>query len=84
MIDRVFLAHPRSVGEGYWQHFGVAARFGLTLIGGGARALIHAVLPNCCRTSASDTVRALNATLVEQRAAKRDASDAWACGGWVI
>ena len=74
MIDRLFRAHPRSVGETYWQHLGVAGRFGLTMIGGGLKALVHAVLPNLCATSASDTIRSLHGQLIEKRGAKRDAT----------
>lgn len=84
MIHRVFRAHPASVGESYAEHFGVASRFGLALIAGGIKALIHAVLPNYCQTSASDTVRALNATLIDKRGAKRDAVDAMTTIEWVI
>lgn len=72
MIDRVFRAHPRAVGEGYREHMRVAGRFGFALLGGGVKALVHAVLPNCCQTSASDTVRSLHAILVEKRGAARD------------
>ncbi len=64
MIDRIFLAHPRNVGEGYFEHFGVASSFGLAMITGGAKALVHAVLPNMCETSGSDTIRRLHTIMV--------------------
>ncbi|WP_156679485.1 DUF6356 family protein [Sphingomonas profundi] len=45
MIDRLFLAHPRSVDESYTQHFSVAARVGATMVVVGMAVLVHAVVP---------------------------------------
>ena len=69
MIRRIFLDHPRTVGETYTEHFGVAAGFGATMIWGGIKAVAHAFVPSICKTSGSDTVRSLHAKLVEKRAA---------------
>ena len=69
MIRRIFLEHPATVGETYWEHFGVASGFGAALIVGGLKAMAHAFFPNICKTSGSDTVRRLHAILVEKRAA---------------
>ena len=44
MFRRLFLDHPKSVGESYGQHFGVAARFGFKMMWGGARCALHAEL----------------------------------------
>ena len=65
----LFRDHPASVGETYWQHFAVAARFGARMTLGGLGCFVHAVLPFACKTSGSGTVRALNAELVANRAA---------------
>jgi hypothetical protein len=70
MFRRLFIDHPKSVDENYVQHFGVAGRFGLTMIWGGLKALVHAVIPGLCITSGSDTVKRLNTIMVEQRRAK--------------
>lgn len=40
-----FTAHPDSVNESYWQHFGFALRFGFKMTGGGIAALLHAIFP---------------------------------------
>ena len=40
MFKRLFLDHPASVGESYPEHFGVAARFGVTMIGAGLAVLV--------------------------------------------
>ncbi len=67
VLDRVFLAHPRDVGENYGEHFMAAARFGLILIGAGLACLLHAVLPAVCLTTASRIVRKLHDQLVINR-----------------
>lgn len=63
MFDRLFLAHPRSVGESYGQHMRVAGRVGLLLIGGGVAALVHAVFPQLHQTTGSSLIRRLAAEL---------------------
>ena len=84
MFRRLFLDHPREVEEGYFEHLGVAGRFGLTMIGGGLLALVHAVFPAFCATSASKTIGKLHHTLVEKRGAKRDATVEMLSVEWVI
>ena len=69
MFRRLFLDHPASVGESFAEHFGVASRFGLTMIGGGIAGVIHAFLPFAFKTTGSRTVMRLNAQIVAKRAA---------------
>lgn len=71
MIRRIaaaFTEHPASVDESYAEHAGFAASFGLVLIVAGCAAMVHALLPFACRTTASDTVLRLHAGLVARRA----------------
>jgi hypothetical protein len=84
MIDRIFLAHPRSVGESWREHFGIASGFGGAMIVGGCKAVIHAIFPNLYPTAGSDTVRRLHAILVEKRGAKRDAITEMNSVEWMI
>ncbi|MFM9977737.1 MAG: DUF6356 family protein [Sphingomonadaceae bacterium] len=84
MIDRIFLAHPRTVGETYAEHFRVASGFGAAMIVGGTKAFIHAIFPNLYPTAGSDTVRKLHAILVEKRNAKRDAIAEMNSVEWMI
>ena len=84
MIRRIFLDHPKTVGETYWQHFGVATGFGRTMIGGGIKAVLHGLFPNIFQTAGSDTVRQLHAILVEKRTAKRDAITEMNSVEWMI
>ena len=73
LIDRLLLAHPRTVGETYAEHAGIAGRFGATMVFGGVKCLIHAILPAVFERSASDTVGRLNGELTRRRAASADA-----------
>jgi hypothetical protein len=59
VIDRLFLSHPRSVGESYFQHQRVALSFALPLLGAGLAALLHALVPAACERTAGDIIRRL-------------------------
>ena len=69
MFRRLFLDHPDTVGESYTEHFGVAGRFGMTMIKGGLGALVHAFVPAWCKTRGSDTVAELHRQMVLKRGA---------------
>lgn len=64
-----FTAHPDAVGETYAEHFGVAGRFGLAMIGGGLACLVHGVLPFLFTSTGSRTVRRLHDRMVVNRTA---------------
>jgi hypothetical protein len=68
LLEQLFLDHPRSLGESYWQHQRRALRFGVSMIGGGAACLVHALLPAVFVHTASSTVQRL---YEEMRAAGR-------------
>jgi hypothetical protein len=67
VFDRLFLAHPRAVGEGYFEHQRCALSFALRLIGGGLACMVHAVVPACCESTGSRTVCELNAEMQARR-----------------
>lgn len=73
MFRRLFLDHPASVGESFFEHFGVASRFGWRLTRGGLGCMAHAFLPFAFKTSGSDTVKELHDQLVAKRSAARAA-----------
>lgn len=66
-LDRVFLAHPRTVDETYLEHCAFAFRISLRLLLAGSAALLHAVVPCLCETTASRIVLAMNADIVARR-----------------
>ncbi|MEZ5913716.1 MAG: DUF6356 family protein [Paracoccaceae bacterium] len=59
MIQKLFLSHPQSVDETYFEHAGFAFRFALTLFGAALAALVHALLPFAFEKTASRTVARL-------------------------
>jgi Family of unknown function (DUF6356) len=67
LFDRIFLAHPRHVNEGFGEHFFAASSFGLILIRAGLACLLHACIPSLCLTTASTAVRRLHEELVLHR-----------------
>ena len=67
-----FTRNPRSVGESYGEHMGMAWSFGFTLIGAGLACLVHGLLPFAFERTGSQTVRRLNERL-SNRCARADA-----------
>lgn len=59
MIDRLFLSHPRSVGETYLEHAATAFGFGTAMIGGGIACMVHGVFPSLFTRTGSNTVKSL-------------------------
>jgi hypothetical protein len=74
LIDRLLFRHPRSIGESYGEHARIAAGFAFGMIAGGAKCLVHAIVPGVFETAASDRIRALHAELDWRR---RQAADVY-------
>lgn len=72
LLDRLLFAHPRTVGESYSEHAGIASRFGATMVAGGVKCLVHALVPSVFERAASDTVAKLHGELTRRRAASSD------------
>ncbi|HEY7806225.1 MAG TPA: DUF6356 family protein [Croceibacterium sp.] len=66
-IRQWFLAHPRSVGESYGEHFGIATYFGLTMIGGGLACLVHALFPALFERTGSASIKRLYSKMVARQ-----------------
>jgi Family of unknown function (DUF6356) len=66
-LDTLLFQHPRAVGESYGQHFAVAWSFGSRMLVGALAALVHAVLPGLCVTTASRIARELHAQLEQNK-----------------
>ena len=67
MIDRLFLDHPRSVGETYLGHMGSAGRFGSRMILAGVACMLHGLFPFLFVKTGSNTVRTLHDNMVGNR-----------------
>ncbi len=66
-IDRLFTEHPASVGETYWQHFGMALSFSVTLFAAAFCCLVHAVLPFAFEKTGSRMITKLHDRMVTNR-----------------
>lgn len=72
MIKRLFLDHPASVGESYFEHASFAARFGWTMFVGSLACFVHALVPALCQSTGSNTVLQLHNKLMQARARQKD------------
>jgi Family of unknown function (DUF6356) len=61
MILRLFLAHPSSVDETYFEHMAFAGWFASRLLMAAFAAGIHALVPGLCEKTASRIVAELYA-----------------------
>jgi len=67
VIDKLFLRHPRSVGETYWQHLRQALTFSGHLAVAAMACLAHALIPACFQTTASRRITHLHDRMVGNR-----------------
>lgn len=63
MINKVFLDHPASVEENYFEHMIFAGRFALALMGAAGAAMIHAIIPCLFEKTASNLIRKMHARI---------------------
>jgi hypothetical protein len=68
-IARLFLDHPASVDESYFEHMRFAFTFAFWLGLAASAALIHAVLPFACETTASRIVKRLHTRITNRASA---------------
>lgn len=64
MFRHIFLAHPGSVDETYFQHLRFALRFSSLLFVAAAAALVHALVPCLFEKTAGKLVGELNRRIV--------------------
>ncbi|HEY6868849.1 MAG TPA: DUF6356 family protein [Novosphingobium sp.] len=67
MLERIFLAHPRRVQEGYLAHLRAALGFALVFAGCAVAVAIHALVPCLFETTASRTVARLHDRMIVNR-----------------
>lgn len=68
LFDRLFLEHPRSVGESYAEHLCTAWSFSVRMITGGAACFVHGLLPFLFVKTGSRAVQDLYRRMVTHRA----------------
>jgi hypothetical protein len=69
MFRKLFLDHPRSMGESYTQHAGFAAVVGFRMIFAGLACLLHGLFPFLFVRTGSNCIRDLHANLDVRRPA---------------
>lgn len=84
MIDRLFLAHPRSVDESFPQHWLIANRFGWQMIAAGLGCVIHGFIPALFTRTGNNVVKKLYAEMKNRQPALRNQPAAFNDQHWVI
>ena len=70
-FQAIFLSHPASIGESYFEHQRNALGFSVKLIWTGLAALIHALIPALCVNTARDNIEELHNKL-QSRSSSRN------------
>ncbi len=63
LVSALFLDHPATVNESYFGHMRFAIGFSFWLFVAAAAALLHAVVPALCETTASRILNRLHAKI---------------------
>lgn len=63
LTGTLFTDHPATVNETYLQHMRFALSFAFWLIVAGAAALVHALIPALCETTAGRILKRLHGRL---------------------
>jgi len=62
-FQQLFLEHPRSIGESYFEHQRCACGIGTSLIAAGFACLLHSLVPALFRDTASRIVFQVHARM---------------------
>lgn len=63
LFHKLFVHHPATVGETYFGHMKFALSFAFWLATAASAALLHAVVPALCETTASRILKRLTALM---------------------
>lgn len=64
VLQRIFIAHPQSVDETYFEHMRFAGWFASRLLLAGGAALVHAIIPCLFEKTASAMIKDMHTRLV--------------------
>ena len=76
MLRRLFVDHPRSVDETYFEHMGMSASFGLSMLTGALACFVHALVPGFFEKTGSSIIHRLHSRMVTNRNRRFAAIDA--------
>jgi hypothetical protein len=63
MFRKLFIDHPQSVGETYFEHQAAALSYAGPLLVAGLAATVHAIIPGLCQKTGSKTIIRLHQRL---------------------
>lgn len=69
MFNRLFLEHPHSMGESYFEHQRRALGFGGSLLLAALACMVHALIPALFERTGSTAIGRLHDRMVTHRAA---------------
>lgn len=69
MFRRLFVDHPASVNESYFEHMAMAGSFGWALLKASGACFVHALVPGVCERTGSRTITSLYGRMVTNRVA---------------
>ena len=72
VMQRLFVAHPRSLGMGWASHAIGAVKIGGELIGAGLAAIVHAAVPGWFTETAGRTVTRIYDHIQSRKAGSAD------------
>ena len=67
MLERWFLAHPRSVNESYLEHQACALKFSASLLAAAGACFVHALVPGLFERTGSRMIERLHGEMVTHR-----------------
>lgn len=67
MLARLFVDHPRAVGEGYFEHMRASLSVAARLAAAAGASFVHALVPGLCTTRASTAILKLHAEVAPRR-----------------
>ena len=67
MLARLFTEHPRTVGEGYFEHMAASLGTARQLAVASAACFVHALVPGLCKTTGSSAILKLHAEVAPRR-----------------
>ncbi len=70
LLRKIFVEHPASVNENYFEHLGMAASFGFRMLAGGGACLIHGLIPFFFKHTGSGQIRWLHDRMLANRTSR--------------
>ena len=67
VFRKLFVSHPESVGETWFEHLVHAGWFAGMMLYGGVACLIHAIVPGACEKTGSRVITLLHDRMVVNR-----------------